>query len=295
LFWVISGFVFAHVYINRGAKFRNFVIARFARLYPLHLATLIIVAGVQLVSVAWVGHWQIYGNNDLRHFGLQLLMSSNWTTLSRGLSFNGPIWSVSLEFLAYGLFLIALPMLRHFGLIAAVALAAVMWWLGFRGTLDIPGISRGAFICAEYFFLGNCVYLIMRRAGARQGASLALIGITILLGVWSFWSATEHLMETSVSVAVVGVVALADVMWRGPTIGWLKRLGDMSYSIYLVHVPLQMVTLFLDDVMFAGSRAFATSLWTLPIYLFVTVWLADFTYRQFEIPASRALRAKLLN
>lgn len=113
--------------------------------------------------MAWVGHWQIYGNNDLRHFGLQLVMSSNWTTLSRGLSFNGPIWSVSLELVAYGLFLIALPLLRHFGLIAAVALAAVMWWL-----------------------------------------------------------------------------------------------------------------------------------WTLPLYLFMTVWLADLTYRKFEIPASRALRKKLL-
>lgn len=295
LFWVISGFVFAHVYIDRGAKFRNFFVARFARLYPLHFATLIIVAGVQLVSVAWVGHWQVYGNNDLRHFGLQLVMSSNWTTLSRGLSFNGPIWSVSLEFVAYGLFLIALPMLRRFGLIAAVVLAAVMWWLGLHEALDIPGIRRGAFICAGYFFLGNCVYLVMRQAGARQGASLALISIAILVVGCSFWSGTEHLMEASASVAVVGVVALADIMWRGPTILWLKRLGDMSYSIYLIHVPLQMVILLLDDVMFAGSRAFAASPWTLPLYLFVTVWLADFTYRQFEIPASRALREKLLD
>ena len=294
LFWVISGFVFAHDYVDRGAKFRNFVVARFARLYPLHFATLIIVAGLQLVSMAWVGHWQIYGNNDLRHFGLQLVMSSNWTTLSRGLSFNGPIWSVSLEFVAYGLFLITLPLLRFFGLIAALLLAAILWWVGLSETLDIPGISLGAFICAGYFFLGSCVYFVLRQAGARQGVLLALIGIANLVGGWSFWNGIEHLMEASASVAVVGVVALADVMWRGPTIRWLKRLGDMSYSIYLIHVPLQMVILLLDDVMFAGNRDFATSPLTLPLYLFVTIWLADSIYRQFEVPASRALRKKLL-
>ena len=294
LFWVISGFVFAHVYVDRGAQFRSFVVARFARLYPLHFVTLILVTGVQLASVAWVGHWQIYGNNDLYHFGLQLAMSSDWTTLSRGLSYNGPIWSVSLELVAYGLFLVTLPLLRHFGLIAAVALTAAMWWLGLGETLDIPGIRPSVFICAGYFFLGNCVYFVLRQAGARQGASLALIGLAVLVGGWSFRSGNEYLMEASASVAVVGVFALADVMWRGPNVWWLKRLGDMSYSIYLIHVPLQMVILFLDDVMFAGSRTFATSPWTLPLYLFVTTWLADLTYRQFEIPASRALRKKLL-
>ncbi len=109
LFWLISGVVFMHVYSQRRTGLWNFGVARVARLFPLHLATLCLVAVIQIVSLQITGHWQIYGNNDLKHFGLQLLLSSNSVNLSHGLSFNGPIWSVSLEVPVYFLFLFLLP------------------------------------------------------------------------------------------------------------------------------------------------------------------------------------------
>lgn len=115
-FWVISGFVFAHVYLGRPTTMRAFWVARFARLYPLHLVTLLAVAALQAVSMSATGAWQIYGSNDLRHFLLQVPMASNWSSLSRGLSFNGPIWSVSFELVAYAAFFLSLPLLRGGGL-----------------------------------------------------------------------------------------------------------------------------------------------------------------------------------
>ena len=44
LFWIISGFVFAAVYFDRAVTGRAFAANRFARLYPLHLLTLLVVA-----------------------------------------------------------------------------------------------------------------------------------------------------------------------------------------------------------------------------------------------------------
>lgn len=293
LFWVISGFVFAHVYLNRSTTLREFLVARIARLYPLHFATLMIVAGVQLASQFWFGHWQIYGNNDWRHFGLQLFMSSNWTGLSRGLSFNGPIWSVSMEIVAYGLFFVALPVIRRFGLIASIALAALMWWVGLDQNLQIPAIRRGAFICAGYFFLGNSVYLILRAQGPRLGIIGALIMTCLALWYLGYWRGIEHLVQVSASIVALCSVALVDLIWRRPTLAWLKRLGDMSYSMYLVHVPLQMLILIVADSAFAGSRTFAGFALTLPLYLLVTIVIADISYRRFEVPMSRFLRRKI--
>ena len=47
-FFIISGFVFAHVYLSKynNASFKTFFVNRFARLYPLHLLTLFIVGNV---------------------------------------------------------------------------------------------------------------------------------------------------------------------------------------------------------------------------------------------------------
>ena len=48
LFFVISGFIFAHVYLDAAGKLRegvtarDFFVARFARLYPLHLGVVIL-------------------------------------------------------------------------------------------------------------------------------------------------------------------------------------------------------------------------------------------------------------
>ena len=293
LFWVISGFVFAHVYLNRGTKFMHFIVARFARLYPLHFVTLLIVAGLQTASMSSMGHWQIYGNNNFRHFWLHLLMSSDWTDLSRGLSFNGPIWSVSLELVAYAVFLFALPLLRRLGLIAAVPITAFMWWMGLKYGPDVPGITNGVFLCAGYFFLGTCAYMVFGLTKGRRNLMVAAVAATCAVWLFSFWTGETDLAKATGYLSVVGVVALCDVFWRGRAIGGLKRLGNMSYSIYLIHVPLQMMVLLLDDVAFSGSRAFASSMLTLPIFLLVTLVLADVTYRYFELPTSRALRRTL--
>ena len=51
LFWVISGFVFSTVYIKKErTTAKDFFIHRFARLYPLHFLTLIVVAVLQALS-----------------------------------------------------------------------------------------------------------------------------------------------------------------------------------------------------------------------------------------------------
>lgn len=130
LFWLISGFVFAHVYLAREASAWEFGVARFARLYPLHFATLIYVAAMQSVSQSMVGHWQVYGNNDVKHFFLQVFMSSNWSNWDRGLSFNGPIWSVSLEISIYALFFISIWIMKRAPVLVSLMICMACWmWL----------------------------------------------------------------------------------------------------------------------------------------------------------------------
>ena len=106
VFYAISGFVFAHVYLlsKEKSSFKDFFINRFARLYPLHFATLILVTFLQFVNLVNFDTFQVIQFNDLYHFVLQIFFISAWG-LENGYSFNGPIWSVSIEIAIYLFFL----------------------------------------------------------------------------------------------------------------------------------------------------------------------------------------------
>ena len=147
LFWVISGFVFTHVYLDAPTSLRGFAVARFARLYPLHFLTLCYVALLQILSFNLAGHWQVYGHNDLRHFVLQLFLSSNWNTLGLGLSFNGPIWSVSLETVIYAVFFVSLTALRRLKSVTAVSLCVLFWIAVFQWPTNFQFLSSGIAEC----------------------------------------------------------------------------------------------------------------------------------------------------
>ena len=52
-FWIISGYVLSKAYLNRKWEIFDFLRNRFARLYPLHIFTLLIIA-LENVSIDWV-------------------------------------------------------------------------------------------------------------------------------------------------------------------------------------------------------------------------------------------------
>ena len=78
MFYAISGFVFAYVYLSTNEKVsgKEFFVNRFARLYPLHFATLIIVAILQLINWGTTNFFQIVHYNDFYHFILQLFFDA---------------------------------------------------------------------------------------------------------------------------------------------------------------------------------------------------------------------------
>lgn len=287
LFWVISGFVFAHVYMQRATTIRAFAAARISRLYPLHLATLLIVAGLQAYSLGVLGYWQIYANNDLHHFMLQLALASNSVTQSRGLSFNGPIWSVSLEFPVYLIFLCLLPLLRKTGLLLAVAAIPVFYIAG--QTLRLPLLAPAIFNCAAYFFLGCALWFILRR-NLERPALLALTGLAAL--PLALVLPTFDLKRLVICGGLVLMIGALDVI-HPHVLRLLRWLGDMSYCIYLIHVPLQILVLIIADQIAPGDRSFAQSYVTLPLFLITTLGLAHVVHHRFELPLTRALRRRL--
>ena len=287
LFWMISGFVFAAVYFDRPATTREFVVNRFARLYPLHFLTLLVVTALQFVAVNRVGHTLLYDNFDLQHFVLQLFFASDWLVGS-GQSFNGPIWSVSVEVVVYALFWLGRNQLRRFGpggWIAVVALCLL-------GNL-LSQVSRIP-NCAFYFFTGAA---LLRLHGWLEQRGPITRHLTCAVLAVLGWAAL--LQGSGLAREVVAIPALS-----GAALLWLAAaersappalcrasswLGDCTYGIYLWHVPMQL-SLMLVILPHGNPAEFTAQGWVLALWLVAVVTVARLSFIWFERPLRERLR-----
>lgn len=173
-FWLLSGFVFAATYLDRPVNGWWFVANRVARLYPLHFATLCLVALLQYLSWVSVGHFQIYPFNDAFHFVLNLFMAQFWGFQS-GYSFNAPTWSISVEVVIYAVFLASLPVLKKSPLPVAVSCA------GIAVLAMMAGSTNNFVFCGLFFYLGvACNALLKQSSIAAVAIALqAIAGFSI--------------------------------------------------------------------------------------------------------------------
>jgi peptidoglycan/LPS O-acetylase OafA/YrhL len=324
LFFTLSGFVFYWRYSKRVAEgsvtLEKFSLLRFSRLYPLHFATLLIVAMGQLWFASSQGSSFVYPYNDKRHFFLNLILGPSWGFES-GYSFNAPIWTVSVEVLLYVLFFFCC---RFFPVRAPILAAfSIFGFLVLRKYNPAIGLGMGS------FFLGGSVFLFYRRtvalghlAWATLGvACLTLIGLTVYLAVviwaetlykagidinslpfdsvpflWRFDAYLESILPKlyrywpTLVLFPLFILLLALVeTYRGSLGKRISFLGNFSYSIYLLHFPLQLfiVTLFSR---FKIDRSIYYSPWFM-LFFFALLFLFSFgSYHYLEIPAQNLLR-----
>lgn len=286
IFWMISGFVFANVYYARPATTREFFVNRFARLYPLHLLTLCVVAVLQAVAFVTVGTTLLVPNNDAYHFFLHLVFASNWG-FERGNSFNAPIWSVSVEVLIYCLFWATRRWLARFGVVGPLVAAAILLGLN----RFAPG--NPIFHCGYYFFFGTALSIASAALSRSDGLLASAIGALLVAGIVGFYSGSISLVQLLGLPGMFGgaIVALASLerFLQPPAQSVLSKLGDTTYGMYLWHVPVQLTLILL-----LGSggtvAALAASPWFLLLFIGSTIVIARLGFVFYEHPARRWIR-----
>lgn len=324
LFFCLSGFIFFWLYAEkihrRETSVLEFFIFRFSRLYPLHLLTLLIVLAGQQFVHRQIGAYFIYPQNDLYHFGLQLLFMSNWG-FDHGPSFNGPIWSVSVEVFCYAIFfLVCLASWRRWWQLGIIIGAGYV--MNRYGHLSI---GQGIFS----FFIGGITFQIFawlcqrgfhRKVLPGVVASTGLLWILIPLNAhfdglnriysWA-WVWPQHLVFLGKDVVAIGLqelsnhaleiflfpltilmLALGEVN-RGTLGKRIAFLGDISYSSYLWHFPLQ---LFFAAAVTMGfiPVAWFSSVWALGVFLLLLLLVSLGSYHFIERPCQSFLRGRLL-
>ena len=249
LFFILSGFILCYV-MNAElgitlAQARTFLRDRFARIYPLHVFALMFLTAFTLATsalLALTGH----GRQELGSFGdwlRQLLLLNAWRPAHT--EWNVPSWSISAEAFAYLLFPLlvtvwaARPRLTE----TAVLAGSLAFYLLAGRSLDIT-VGLAPLRCLAGFGLGMVVFY--HSAAVERVASLSLLQLGAIA-----WILAALAMPLRDALIVPGFAALVFLTWtdRGIIARWLSAeplqwLGRLSYSVYLMHVPVNVAVWF---------------------------------------------------
>jgi len=299
LFFVLSGFILSHVYLHAFAEkrfsYRGFLWARIARVYPLHVFTLL---GVMALGLAAVSVGMSIDDSVLswKTLPAHLLMVHAWGFAGEA-GWNHPSWSISAEwfaYLAFPLFALAAWPLRRRPWVAAAGAAVFLMGLyaAFERFAGFPLTEAtfrwGALRIVPCFAYGCALYLVYRRAPLPRAELLALLAALVMV------ASASVMAWDAITVLAAGLLILALASIPAGKAGWLGSkpavyLGEISYSVYMVCAPWQILAVNL------AARATGAEDKRLHVLVWVGIILsliaaAAATYHLVERPARKALR-----
>ena len=295
VFWCISGFIFFWKYretiASNAISYKKFFVLRFSRLYPLHIFTLLLVLVLQAIYFAKKDYFFVYQNNDVPHFIYQLFLASNWG-FEKGDSFNGPIWSISVEVLIYCFFFLILQNISKSFLINIGVLLLCLAAKYFK-------VISPIFDCLAFFYIGGFSAIAFKYIQStkyyRHFSYLSLFVLIVLPPFIYITNVYQHkyfALLFLISYTPALLFFCAKHFNTSPVIQkTIEAAGNMTYSSYLIHFPLQLVIAlyflnteqkipYYSTVFFVG-------------FIFVTLVLSYYIYRLFELPAQNFIRRKL--
>ncbi|MFV5384334.1 acyltransferase family protein [Acinetobacter junii] len=295
IFWCISGFIFFWKYreliADKKIGPKKFFKLRFSRLYPLHFITLLIVAFLQFLYFSKQSYFFVYQNNDLSHFILQLFLASNWSVES-GFSFNGPIWSISVEVLAYFFFFVLLCNISksYFLNFSIVFLYAVSKYL----QMSLPLME-----CLAYFYMGGLsaiAYKYIENSKFEKTINIILVLFLVFIPLVVF---NTHIHQSKfftnwfllMYMPILIFICSKKVEFSINTRKTIEILGNMTYSSYLIHFPLQLLIalyfLNIEQSIPYNNKNFFIG------FVSVTLFLSYIVYKYFELPIQNILRKEV--
>ncbi len=290
IFFVISGFIMVYTCRDQvgqpGFSYR-FLIRRLLRIVPLYwtLTTIMLAASF------------VMGGRASTYPPFVFLASYLFIAVPRPDGVIQPLvvvgWTLNLEVAFYALFALAVGILGRVGI---HALCVVLAGAALAGQLIEPASPVVAFYLSTILlnFVGGMVIGLAFDRGTRLGpvvgGALMLAGAAALLaqiGGPIPMPVPRVLLWMVPSVALVAAAALAFPHRSGWITGLLGRLGDISYSLYLVHlIPLWACRQAFELI---GLPATTAPLAFAAVAITASIVGAVVTYRLIERPFARWL------
>lgn len=244
IFFVLSGFILTYAYHKSfilekvtSRKYYNFLVKRFAKIYPLQILTFVIV-GILLLVGKYVFH-----QKDLiirpDHIVSNLLMIHAWN-INDALSWNTHSWSLSDEWFAYlflfisATFIIKLNKFWGRIILGAVVLFFIVRWFNIEN-FDLNEYTyKGLERIIPEFFLGILIgllrfdFTVSKKAASLIFAASILILLTLTI--------TDYKVDALCMLLFAGMIyslsfpTYFDKLFNSKRIVYL---GNISFAFYM--------------------------------------------------------------
>jgi peptidoglycan/LPS O-acetylase OafA/YrhL len=318
-FFVLSGFILAHNYSSvqfDAATLRRYAFARFSRIYPVYLLSLLVALPFLLKSLPWKPDWLRplwLASTVLAPLGLHAWVPGAACAL------NCPSWSISAEFFFYLMFPLLMPLALRRPL-AFAGSTALFWlisslfyiWLwqqtGDKGSIILGSEARGKWAALlleliEYFPLGRLPEFMIGIAAyvfwsAHRERISAFVGFSFFAAMAAiillFHKSIPEIMLQNGATAVAWVsliVAAASTRGGVLTHPIAVFLGQVSFSLYLLHIPVALAVFAVDTLYF--ERAFRDWPWTMAtLAATLSLLVSSIVFSKFEEPCRRILKRR---
>lgn len=281
VFFVLSGFLLTYAYVvqknGRNVDRRNFMLARFSTLYPLHIAGLLLSLLPIALAIATKGGvtvpTEVHGTGErvLGHgefiagLFMNLLLLNAWNPFY--MSFNYPSWSLSALGCYYLLFPAIAPKVYRMkapiiGLVIVGVLFAIPGILAdFLGRTDVftDGLlHRNPIVRFPLFLAGMMLCVYYARSGDKAStqpiaALFAVVLITTAAGIYLHYHEFHlHMIRNGMyypaSLAVIWLCVCAKPSENARFRYWGERLGAASLPLFLLHGPLFQIFMTVEKI-----------------------------------------------
>lgn len=291
-FFVLSGMIISHVYMQpmRDAgwgAYAHFLWLRVARLWPVHAALM------AAMLIATLASGRTLTVSDWWDWFTLTAMVRQWF-LPEGQAWNSPAWSISAELFAYAfVFPLALYLVRDRSwpqagrLLCLLGLAVLGVVLaGTGGSLNASQSSGPLLRVIGGFLLGAGLFCLFGRSMVSARWDRAIVGGIVLFGIGAALPrGADLILLASTTALTLGANLSSGRLARMLSCRWLYLLGEWSFALYLVHIPVSRTMIFFAR--HTGTEQGAR--FALMVFL-VSFVAAAILHKFVEIPSRRYLR-----
>ncbi len=309
LFFVLSGFVIYGAYANKISTRKDllrFQFLRFGRLYPVHLLFFLVFLFIELakyLAQAKLGitspNSQPFRENNLTAIIEQIFLVQAVGPTKNATTFNGPAWSISVEFYTYLFFGISILLAAKIKDIwfTVVAVSSVIL-LGTQTTFGFEFLLR----CLAGFFIGCLTAVATKQFKLNVSRYASLLVLASIILFLQFKTSNQYdLTIFFLTAALIASIVLSKNGYLNNFLNLkiLTWLGSVSYALYMSHITIiwlfnQFIRVILkkpEIVINGKSVPQLSNIETIIVWLILTITaltVSTFVYRFIEKP----MRAK---